>query len=265
MKRHPMWLTVFLALIWTNTVFAHGRTKSVVLIHGAWHGAWAWHVTASMLESSGYDVYVPDLPGHGIDGTAPAAVTLDAYVQKVVSILDSLSEPAVLIGHSMGGIVVSQTGEARPSRVAKLVYLAAFMPLSGQSALALASEDTGSMVLSNSIVDPANGTIDIRRDDIADTFYSESRPEYVTLASALLRPNPLGPVATPLVLTASNYGRLPRYYIRTSNDLAVTPAIQDRMIHSQPCKKVYPIESDHSPFFSHPRQLNAILQRILAD
>ena len=265
MKRHSMWLTVFLALIWTSTVFAHGRTKNVVLVHGAWHGAWAWHVTASMLESSGYNVFVPDLPGHGIDGTAPAAVTLDAYVQKVVAILDSLPEPAVVVGHSMGGIVISQASEVRPNRVAKLVYLAAFMPMNGESGLSLASEDTGSMVLPNLIVDPASGTIDIQRDHIADIFYGESRSEYVTLARALLRPNPLWAVATPLTLTASNYGRLPRYYIRTSNDFAVTPTIQDRMLQSQPCKKVYSIESDHSPFFSHPHQLNAILQRILND
>jgi pimeloyl-ACP methyl ester carboxylesterase len=237
----------------------------VILVHGSWHGAWAWHETATLLESAGYRVYAPDLPSHGIDGTAAADVTLDSYVQKVTAILDSLSEPAILVGHSMGGVVISQTGEARPERVSKLVYVAGFMPMNGQTMQGLLLEDTGSMVPASVIVNAATGSIELRREQIKELFYGETAAQYVTLARSLLRADPILPAVSPVVLTPSNYGRLPRYYVKTGNDKAITPSAQQRMIQNQPCTHVYSMESDHSPFFSHPHQLNAILQRILSD
>jgi pimeloyl-ACP methyl ester carboxylesterase len=218
-----------------------------------------------MLESAGYNVYAPDLPAHGIDSTAPANVTLDSYVQKVTAILDDLSEPAVLVGHSMGGVIISQVGEMRPARVSKLVYLAAFMPMNGETMQSLLMQDSGSLVVSSVTVNTSTGAIDLIRDKVSDLFYGETDAKYVTLAKMLLKADPLMPAVTPVTLSTENYGRLSRYYIKTTNDKAITLAAQERMIQSQPCKRVYAIESDHSAFFSHPFALNAILQRILND
>ncbi|WP_461056300.1 alpha/beta fold hydrolase [Spirosoma arcticum] len=53
-----------------------------VLVHGAWHGAWCWKKVTPLLEANGNRVLVPDLPGHGVDKTPPATVTLDDYVKK---------------------------------------------------------------------------------------------------------------------------------------------------------------------------------------
>lgn len=263
--RRVLQLFLVCLLISTPAAYAQARTRNVILIHGSWHGAWAWHATATLLESAGYRVYTPDLPAHGIDGTAPAAVTLDGYVQKVAAILDSLSEPAVLVGHSMGGVVISQAGEVRPQRVDKLVYVAGFMPMNGESMQGLLLEDTGSLVPSSVVVNAATGGIELRADRIRQLFYGETLPHFVTLANTLLRPDPIAPALTPVTLTASNYGRLPRYYISTTHDVAISPAAQARMIRNQPCTRVYSIDSDHSPFFSHPVQLHAVLLRILGE
>jgi len=264
MRRVTLWILLCL-LSFTTPAYSHQRTRNVILIHGSWHGAWAWHVTASLLESAGYRVHVPDLPGHGIDGTQPAAVTLDSYVQTIATLLDSLPEPAALGGHSMGGVVVSQVGEARPNRVAKLVYVAGFMPMNGQTMQELLLADSDSLVPSSVVVNPTTGAIELLHDRVSALFYGETDARYVALARSLLRPEPIVPALTPVTLTASNYGRLPRYYVKTGNDRAITPAAQERMIQSQPCKRVYSIDSDHSPFFSRPHQLNAILQRVLHD
>lgn len=265
MKRYSMWLVVFLVFLWATPLLARGSGRNIILVHGAWHGAWAWHNSAALLESSGYTVYVPELPGHGIDSTPPASVTLDDYVSTVVAVLDSLAEPAVLVGHSMGGLVISQVAEVRPDLVEKLVYLAAFMPGNGESMFDWAMQDQGSLALSNAIIDPSAGIIDINRDNIEDIFYGESSRQYTILARSLLRPNPMAPIMTPLMLTSANYGTVPRYYITTTNDFAVTLHLQEEMIREQPCTKVYRLESDHSPFFSHPKRLHAILNRIMRE
>lgn len=264
MKRNSLWCFVC-CLFLAFTTNAEARSRNVVLIHGAWHGAWAWHTTATLLESAGYEVYTPDLPGHGIDMTPPASVTMAAYVQKVTDIIDASADPVVLVAHSMGGVVASAAAEARPDKVAKVIYLAAFVVQNGQSMFDWAIRDTGSAVLANLIPNPASGIMDINRNNIEDIFYGECRPDQITLASMLLRPNPLGPIVTPITLTAGGYGRVAKYYIKTTNDTAVTPAIQAEMIQGERFRKVVEINSDHSPFFSQPLRLHGILTHLIRD
>lgn len=244
---------------------ANNQQKHYVFVHGAWHGAWCWSNLASLLEASGHTVTVLDSPAHGIDTCVPATVTLQDYVQKVVNVLDAAPKPVILVGHSMGGAVISAAAEARPQKIEKLVYIAAYMLTNGQSLLEVARQDTASHVNPALIINPVEGYIDIDRTNLKDLFYHLS-PDYVdTLARTLLRPEPITPAVTPLVLTEANYGSVPRYYIMTTEDHAISPAAQERMVAAQPCNKVYKIKSDHSPFFSKPKTLYLIFDNIVKD
>ena len=75
--------------------------NSVVLVHGAWHGAWCWERVVPGLTEQGLTVMALDLPGHGADSGAMADLHGDAA--RVAEVLDRLDEPAVLVGHSYGG------------------------------------------------------------------------------------------------------------------------------------------------------------------
>jgi pimeloyl-ACP methyl ester carboxylesterase len=247
------------------TTNAQARSRNVVLIHGAWHGSWSWHTTATLLEAAGYDVQAPDLPGHGIDTTPAASVSMDSYVGTITTLLDASAAPVVLVAHSMGGVVASAVAEARPEKVEKIIYLAAFVVQNGQSMFDWASRDTNALVLANLLPNPPASLIDIGRDDIGDVFYGDCRPDQVTLASMLLRPNPLAPIVTPVNLTTSRYGQVTKYYIKTSHDRAVSPTMQAEMIRNQKFRKVVEMNSDHSPFFSHPLRLHGILEQLLRD
>ena len=95
---------------------------TVVLVHGAWHGAWCWERVVAELQARDVDVVAFDLPGHGDD---PGELTdLHGDARHVRDVIDSLTGPVVLVGHSYGGAVVTEAG-AHP-RVEHLVYLAAF-------------------------------------------------------------------------------------------------------------------------------------------
>lgn len=111
--------------------------KHFLLVHGGWHGAWAWYRIETQLEARGHTVTVIDLPGHGIDTTDPGSVTLADYVARTVDILDNASMPVIVVGHSAGGIVLSSAAEARPRAVEKLVYVAAFLLQRGQTLTAI--------------------------------------------------------------------------------------------------------------------------------
>jgi len=97
--------------------------STYVLIHGAWHGAWCWKNIIPFLEKNGHKVVAPDLPGHGEDKRPIAEVTLQAYTDRVCQILDEQSEPVILVGHSMGGVVITQTAEYRPEKIKSLYLL----------------------------------------------------------------------------------------------------------------------------------------------
>ncbi len=239
-----------------------------VLVHGSWHGAWCWYQVQAALERAGQAVTAVDLPAHGVDRTPPAQATLDAYADRVTAALDASHEPVILVGHSMGGIAISQAAEARPDRVAKLVYLAAFLLPDGSSIVDMSAADTGSLLNRSLRAVDRDGdgvaeSLDFDRASAGDIFYAKSPRADVALSGLLLVPDPLRPLLTPLHLGAS-YDRVRRFYIRTAFDRAVSPALQETMYTRTPAEKVFTLKTDHSPFFSNPRKLTRILLAIAA-
>jgi pimeloyl-ACP methyl ester carboxylesterase len=94
----------------------------------AWHGGWCWYKVTPLLEELGYTVITPDLPGHGRDKTPLSLVSLSSYVDSVCRIIDAQRDPVVLVGHSMGGGIITQAAEYCPEKIKTLVYIAALLP-----------------------------------------------------------------------------------------------------------------------------------------
>jgi pimeloyl-ACP methyl ester carboxylesterase len=218
----------------------------------------------ALLEGLGHVAIAPDLPGHGVDFTPVAALSLQLYAHRVTAALDAAAEPAVLVGHSLGGMVISQAAEDRPERVQKLVYLSAFLPRDGQSLAELSLGDTGNLLTPNSVPDDQGATIVLRDEGLRRALYADCRDEDLALARALLRPEPLAPLREPARLTAERFGALPRYYIECLDDRAL-PLPRQRLMHAgQPCLAVFSLACGHSPFFSTPGPLVKYLARLAA-
>ncbi len=106
-----------------------------LLVHGAWSGGWVWDDVARRLEHLGHRVTVVDqLPSAGTDPGALGDLRSDA--DRVRQFLDGIDEPVVPVGHSYGGMVVTELAD--DPRVRHIVYVAAFWPRRGQSLLDLA-------------------------------------------------------------------------------------------------------------------------------
>ena len=229
--------------------------NTYVLIHGSWHGAWCWHKIIPLLEAAGHKAIAIDLPGHGRDWTPAGAVTMQSYVDRVVKVLDEQPEPVILVGHSRGGIVISQTAEARPEKVKSLVYLAAFLIPNGEPMIQTALGDTESLIVANLDLNEAEGWHMLKEEAFQDALCGDCSAADVALAHALLTPEPNAPVGTPLQLSDENFGRIPRVYIETLQDRGVTPGVQKKMYTATPCQQVLSLNTSHSPFLSAPQSL----------
>ena len=226
-----------------------------ILVHGAWHGGWAWEKVAPLLSEAGHGVASPDLPGHGDDETPIPDVSLDGYARRVCGLLDGRSEPVVLVGHSMGGIVISEVAERRPEKVLSLVYLTAFLLPSGFSLVDYAQQDEESVVTRNLAVDEDEGVTTLPKEALRDAFYGDCSEEDARRAVDRIQPQPWQPFVTPVDVTEGRFGRVPRDYVECLNDRAITPQAQRKMQAGLPCRRVVSMRTDHSPFISAPEEL----------
>ncbi|MEQ8387726.1 MAG: alpha/beta fold hydrolase [Alphaproteobacteria bacterium] len=221
-----------------------------VLVHGAFFGGWTWDAVAADLRGAGHEVETPDLPSMGDDPTSPVGLGLDAYVDRIVQAVNAQSEPVILVGHSLAGIVISQTAEAVPEKVAKLVYVAGFLLPDGSSPRHF-YEGLGapSPVIKNSDVSE-DGVVTFHADALAGLIFNTSPESAVKNAAGRLRPMSRKPLGTPLKLTDERFGRVPRYYIMALQDNAIPTQYQELMVREMPCQEVIRMDTDHSPMFA---------------
>ena len=188
---------------------------TIVLVHGAWADASSWNKVARQLRDDGYRVTTPELP------------LLDAAedIGTVRAALDSIAGPKVLVGHSYGGVVISQAAAGR-SDVRALVYSAAFVPDEGDSILSLGagfqpSEAfghllfTGTPFASPCYIDPAY---------FPQFFAQDLNARKAAALNAAQRPLNFGSVVTPAGPVA--WHTIPSWYAVSGADRMIDPAEQ---------------------------------------
>jgi pimeloyl-ACP methyl ester carboxylesterase len=235
---------------------------SIVLIHGSFHGPWCWQLFAPRLEAAGHRVAIPDLMA------SAAPLDLMAYAAAVAAAIDRLPGPVMLIGHSMGGLVAAQAAELRAERVGAVLYVAALLLRPGETLFefieahaALGVED---LVLKNMVLNEDGSAARFPAAAAPDIFYNRCPPEEAAWASARLRPQATAVYRSPLAATAARLGRVPAYYVETLQDRAVSPLYQRQMVARSPCRAIFTLDTDHSPFLSCPADLAALALPIAA-
>jgi pimeloyl-ACP methyl ester carboxylesterase len=238
-------------------------TTSVVLVHGAWHGAWCFDSVVARLEAEGIDAIAVDLPGHGDDPGPLGDLHTDAA--RVTEVLDGLDGDCVLLGHSYGGAVITEAG-VHPA-VRHLVYLCAFAIDADESCMAAAIDLAATLDLSfgegtnlaDAMVLNDDGTTTVRSDGAVQSFFNDCDPATAAAAVARLGPQPTATLAdTP---TAVAWRERPSTYVVCTNDLAVPPALQRAM--ADRCTSSVDWPTSHSPFLSAPERVVDLLSSLV--
>src|SRR6201991_4402667 len=208
----------------------------IVLVHGAFEDAQVWGHVAAKLNSDGYQVVTIDLPGRPGAPAAPDKVSLDLYRDTVVKALTKLHHPAVVVGHSFGGIVIADAAEKAPAKVKTLVFTAAYLPHDGDSLVSLANQDPDAKVGPHLQIKKEQGIASIEYSARADLFANGGPDGLRKAIPDLILDEPLAPPATPVPVTAANFGGIDKLYIHTAMDQVISPAFQAKMVASTPVR-----------------------------
>jgi pimeloyl-ACP methyl ester carboxylesterase len=240
----------------------------MVLVHGAFGRAACWDRVVPGLRGAGHDVEAVDLPGQGGDSTPVAEVTLDRYAERVCETLSG-GPPAVLVGHSMGGMVITQVAARCPRQVDRLVYVAAFVPADGQSLIDLTQlpEGAGDAVQANLVVEGDPPVATMADEAAREGLFHCCDDDRAAWAISLRGPQPVAPFTHPVRLygpTSDEFAALPRAYVMCLQDKAIRPALQRLMLTAAGCDPVIEFDTDHCPWASRPDELAAALNRLVA-
>ena len=223
-------------------------TPTIILVHGAWHGAWCWQRVIPLLTDRGLAVRTVDLPSVGAKPGSPVGLASDAAAVRAV--IDDVTGPVMLCGHSYGGMVISQAASRNP-RVTRLVYLCAFVPESGESLEGIGGGKPAPWI---QMLD--GGMTLPYPERTVELFYGDCDAATQSWAVHQVRPQAGAPFADPVPHPA--WKDIPSTYIICANDGALPPEVQ-RNVFAPRTGQVLELAASHSPFLSQPSALAELL------
>ena len=231
-----------------------------ILVHGSCHGAWCWRDILPLLENA----VAIDLPSHGEDTTPIPEVTLDLYVDAVITEINKHPEPVVLVGHSAAGVTIASVAERIPDRISRLIYLCAYAPKDGDALHIMRKRAKRQLVLPAVVRSDDGLSYTVDPVKAPGIFYHDCSAESVEYALAHLGPQPILPQETPVKL-GDNYESVPRSYILGEDDHTIPPEEQENIVADWPKGDVHRLNCGHSPFFSQPEPLARLIGEIVGE
>ena len=208
----------------------------------------------------------PNLPSSADDPAPLEDANLAGYVNRVCQVIDAEPNPVILVGHSMGGVVVTQTAEARPERIQELVYISGFLLVDGENLITFLDENKhlsgDELVLSGMTIAKDGHTASFDQSLAQAVFYNTCSNADASWAASQLRPQPIAVYEDSVQISDARYGSIPRVYVETLRDRAIDPAYQKKMYKRTPCRRIVTYDTDHSPFLSAPAKLAMTLTRL---
>ncbi|MEV6607511.1 alpha/beta hydrolase [Kutzneria sp. NPDC051319] len=270
----------------------HGKPP-LLIVHGSHGSGGAYLQLVGELVQRGRVAMAVDLPGHGAEGFFPmwfqapqdlhamttevspiAGISLQDNVNRVVSVLRRIG-PAILVGHSLGGATVSAVCNAVPHLVRRAVYVSgycctvlktvaeAFQSKENADSLMLKFPPTadGAVVLANRFNWRTNDPVVLAM--LREAYMADGTDAQLRAAIGGLQPDePYGVSLSDCSLQPSTGGRVPRTYVRFTQDRAIPLALQDRMISDAGRFDVHDVAASHFGVMTKAVEVAAILDSL---
>jgi pimeloyl-ACP methyl ester carboxylesterase len=224
------------------------ENAAIVLVHGGFVDGSGWRAVHHLLTEAGHDVRVVQHP----------TLSLEGDVQATRAVLDELTRPVVLVGHSYGGVVVTEAGTH--DRVTDLVYIAAFAPDKGESVNSLiADPPPGAPV--PPILPPKDGFLFLDRDKFADSFAADLPSDEAAFLGDSQVPWGLGALGG--AVTDPAWRTKPSWYLVATDDRMIPPPAQQAMAQRVGAT-VVEVPASHAVYVSQPDAVAALIQQAAA-
>jgi pimeloyl-ACP methyl ester carboxylesterase len=220
-----------------------GAVKNIVLVHGAFADGSGWKPVADILRKRGYNVSIAQ----------PPETSLEEDVAATNRILDQLDGPAVLVGHSYGGMIISEAGNN--SHVKNLVYVAALQPEVGESAGQLLSSKPAA---TNFIVPSKDGFLTIQPAHFQDAFAADLPKTEAEFMAASQVATSGKAISTPA--TSPAWKVKPSYAIVATQDRAINPDLE-RSMYARSKSVITEIVASHAVYISQPAAVARVIEQ----
>lgn len=233
------------------TAHAAGPTgvKSIVLVHGGFVDGSGWQGVYQILKKDGYDVTIVQNP----------TTSLADDVAATKRAIATAPGDVILVGHSYGGVVVSEAGT--DPKVAGLVYITAFAPDAGESVSSLiANPPPGAPV--PPILPPVDGFLFLDKAKFADAFAADVRPEEASFMAA--SQVPWGVAALEGKVTAPAWKNKPSWYLVATADKMIPPDAQ-RFMSKRAGSAVAEAKGSHAIYVSQPQAVAKLIETAATD
>ncbi|WP_408059153.1 alpha/beta fold hydrolase [Streptomyces erythrochromogenes] len=243
----------------TNSAVPTPRPKpTIVLEHGAFADSSSWNSVAERLKKSGFPVVAAANPLRGPEHDA-------AYLR---SVMNSIDGPLVLVGHSYGGTVISNAAVGHEDKVKALVYIAAFLPDTGESSLGLSNKFPGSTLGDAVEAVPYNLPGGVTGNDISikpETFRRQFATDVPRGQAALMATTqrPIAAAALDEKATRAAWKTIPSWSLIATEDLNIPPVAQ-RFMSERANAHTVEVKASHAVPVSRPDAVTRIIQQAAA-
>ena len=227
--------------------------ETFVLVHGAWHGGWCWAAVINQLEKLGDTAYAVDLPGHGMNQADRSKVTLASYVDSVAQFIERHDlKNVVLAGHSLGGLTIPGVAAKIPSRIKRVVWVTAMVPLDGQPIIDPATSPLAAGIDS---MPERSVTIEMMGKEFLDGLANDMAPAIKEYVLSALGPQPIEPIVAPVAMAPYFATGIPSSYLVCEDDQTPIAGAPNWHPHyssrlKDPTLKF--VKSGHEVMFTHP-------------
>jgi quinol monooxygenase YgiN/predicted alpha/beta hydrolase family esterase len=225
------------------------QSVSIVLVHGAFVDASGWQAVHNTLTKDGFEVLVVQNP----------TISLAGDVAATERAIERAKHPVVLVGHSYGGMVITEAG-THP-KVQALAYLAAYAPDAGESVATLAKQPTPPNEPRAPLLPPQDGYLVVDPSKFPTAFAADVDP--VTTQFMAAAQVPWGLEAVQTAITKVAWRTKPTHYMVTTKDAMIPPTAQ-RSMAKRTGGRTVEIGSSHAVMLSHSREVAAFIKEAAA-
>lgn len=234
----------------------------IVLVHGAWSGAWCWYKLIPELQARGHGAHAVDLPGRGNSLMDITDVTVADFVNHLSDCIDRISGPVHLLGDNINAITVTETAERRPDKVAGIVYLTGVFGPPGEAHPPL---DMDSMARQARRITHMGRVQMLLPEWEERLIYHDCPPELLEELHGRMVPEIADLSPPELDDPAHHWQQMPKSYILTLQNRAISQSLQRRLIKAHDLSPAIEMDTGACPYLVDPaglaQHINTIVEQ----